>query len=319
VEGLVANTIRRRVLFFTTTLTKSTEDGDVLCEDQGLAWKRLARMKFTDKGDAKGRSRFITESVVEAVDVKPLPSGGPGYYGRFHRTKYSDFPLIGRGEEDAPLRLDTDQGLRHPAHFVWWDLSKKKEIAGVPAPQLGLLGIELNMAGPRAAGLEPYILNRFEGALQMSVLPLFDPETWDHIMSLRYVKSITARVLSYRPLHAKEGNLAGLDVPDQLDNVREFSWTVKPKKRRRFDLMTVADRMRGLITSQDDVRIVIMTEDGQAMDVAESRVTGVEWVQPASEGSRHVNPLGMYGAIKDAYGKYSDRIARGLGRYDTEG
>lgn len=310
------STIRRRIQFFTTHVLEVNGGAATVASDPGVFLKKLKMLPYEDTPSAKGRSRQITEDVFEAVDVE---AKGAEFRGRLYRTKYSDFPLVGKGEKDAPLTLDSDSGLRHPTHFVWWNISKLKEVNGVPAPHVGLLGAEFNLSGPRARALEQYVHDRFDGRYALTVLPLMDPEVWEHLMAERYVRRVSARVLEPRGLGAAKGNFAGLDVPDELDHVREFSWMVKPKRGHSFDLKKIASRLLAMLKkSEQEVRIAVETMDGQLIDVTESRITGTDYVKKTEDGSKSVSPAHMYEAIRNAYDKLGGRIARGLGRVAEE-
>ncbi len=308
--------IRRRIQFFTTELVVPQQN-EAPAANQADHWGRIAALPYESGQGLKGKVRAITDELNEVVEVAKHKDG-TYYYGRMYRTRYNDYPLVGKGEIDKPLsdRLDDDEGLRHPAHFMWWDLSEKREVRGIPARRVGVLGMELNIAGPRASSLRDYVKDRCDGELLLHVDPIIDPEAWEQLAQERYVRRISASVPYTDDILAPKGNMAGLDVPRRLGNVKRFEWTIKPKKRGLFEIEPVLPRLKEFVTSEADVKLVVETLEGHLVDVTESRVTGTAYVQKMGRNAKSVSAVHMYEEIRNAYAKLGPRIARGLGRHD---
>ena len=106
------STLTRSIHFFSSVLTdrsNQTVAHDVL-------WSSIAELPYDPiEEGGLSRCRQVFPDVSEAVDLHPFDSSS--CHGRIYRTRFADFPLIGRTESDAPLTLDGGEGLRHPSHF----------------------------------------------------------------------------------------------------------------------------------------------------------------------------------------------------------
>jgi hypothetical protein len=314
-----AHAVERTIQFFATRLFVPNPLGgaDTTAANQAAAWDRLEGMPYESTPDGKGRARLVSPGTDEAIRVERQADGA--YHGRIHRTKHYDFPLVGYGERDHPLQLPSGRGLRHPTHFVWWNLASMPEHMGIPAPAEGLLAMEFNPFGPRASSLEDYVNDRLAGDMRMDILPLVDPDAWEELKHERFVKAVRVRVPSPRLLRHRE-DLTGLDVMNDLGGVETLTWEAKPARRGIFEVGEAALRKFIALASSDErVRLVFTKRDNRPLDVTARTVRTVVRVARMTEGTKSVNAAHLYTEIKHAYDELHRQIERSLGRDPANG
>ncbi len=319
----MATRIKRNVYLYTTRLLNG--DGEPVTTPLQL-WKDLRALPYSvPNGECRARALDQDGDYVIAVEVRAVRSGRTParVFGRIFKTRFTDFPLEGKADADAPLQLaDDSKGLRDVAHFVWWDVSQLGSQQDVPLSRCeGLLAMEFNHLAPRAESLANHIYLILGGKRELDISPLLNEGVWDQIAA----DGLSIRRLKVRvPVdfgHIADGDHLGmLTAPDaeELMNLQEIEILLKPAPRGKLSLsQAFFDRVKAVFTRPDlektGVTGKVKLADGTDVDLDSWKVK--REVRAEKTGNTNsVDSQSVWKGIRDVVEGDSERVGQLMGR-----
>jgi hypothetical protein len=108
--------------------------------------------------------------------------------------------------------------------------------------------------------------------------------------------------------------MAGLDVASNVSGAAEFRWELRAPRKKLFNISGILDRLKGIAESDEEVRVLIQSKDGEMIDVESHKIIRRASVVRVNEGSKSVSPEAMYDAIRKAFRDASPELQNILNR-----